>query len=793
MESQVNGVQAVNASSFAESYQYENLTSGSAGVWRSCPKKSLPAWLNFDLGTKVALEKLRIISTSRKLAPKEICVEYFDSNYKLRKGEEETLIFDASLPNYKRFQYFTLKAKVEAVRYIRIKILSNWGGESVQVNTILFFGQILECKELRPKEEQASVDEPRRWYVSDRVSYRTDVGKKWYEGRVIHVNCSDDNISYLIRDDSGWVKDNIKPENVQMPKHRKKPRKLLASCPEILLSPIVEAIEEDEEKPAKYSRCPSESWDSSSWDSSFWDSPHKESPSINFSFVGKHASLSFSSSSKDLGKKLFDEILPMVKDLSVGEEVREKGDCLAQEEPYKTKKAVERADVNFNLYPQGPQKHSTQVPSYKLSTQKLQNLKVKIPTSSHLTIKSNSPLEGGMINHRKSPTLKPHGQKIPKVYEKITSNIYQSSEHRIPTSIETNNQHTVSPPNKSKKIYDKKNPTFLGSSVEARNFKIKRLNQVYNMSQILKDGKPMFKNNNGLALWWYKELKMWMITKENLIGTDQSYAFTRDFASHPAKIVNKWKTYNRVTKGWDYDPGVITSTRENSEEKPHLETSLSAIKTHIRNRSKSVEAVGDIAIWKVVLSGFKLPKLNNVYLLQESLINDRPHFKSSSNIVLWWFHRRRFWMLSPLHLVKCDKSYACIQHAAAHPKDIEGSWQVYDRRLKKFVEDAEASILPGIAERVLLSGFQRAPKVNGVFIETSNFRGNHPRFIKYDKNRDLCLVLFHRSSTKQWCVIKEGKIDAIVSCKESGMHPLDFKDKKVWKDALGNKLHGVVT
>lgn len=793
MESKLNGVQAVNASSFAESYQYENLTSGSAGVWRSSPKKSLPAWLNFDLGANVVLEKIRIISTNRKLAPKEICVEYFDSNYKLRKGNEETLIFDASLPTYKRFQYFTLKAKVGAVRYIRIRILSNWGGESVQVNTIIFFGKILECKELRPKEEQASVDEPELWYVNDRVRYRTDVGKKWYEGRVIHINCSDD-MSYLIQDDLGWVKDNIKPENIQMPKHRKKPRKLWASCPEILLSPIVEASEEDEEKPVKKIRWLSESWDSSSWDSSFWESSYKDSPPINTSFVGKDECLSFSSSRINLDITFLDEILPMVEDLSVGEEAREKGDYLARKKAYKTKKAFEKADVKFNLSPQWPQKHRTPPPSYRLPAQKLRNLKVKIPTSSDLTIKPNGPFLGGVTNQRKSLELKTHGQKVPKVEWKITPNNNRSLGYRGPTSTgATNNHHTLSPPNKSKKIHVKKKRTFLGSSVEARNFKIKRLNQVYNICQIQKDGKPMFKNNNGLALVWYKELKMWMITKENLVGTDQSYAFTRDLASHPAKIVNKWKTYNKITEGWDYDPGVIRSTRESSEEKPQFEASLSEIKTHIWNQRKSVGAVGDIAIWKVVLNGFKVPKLNNVYLLQESLINDRPHFKSSSNIVLWWFHRRKLWMLSPLHLVKCDKSYACIQHAAAHPKDIEGRWQVYDRKLKKFVEDSGASILPGIAERVLLTGFQSAPKVNGVFIETSNFRGNLPRFIKYDENRNLSLVLFHRRSTKHWCVTKEGKIDAIVSCKEPGIHPREFKDKKVWRDALGNKLQGVVT
>jgi len=349
------------------------------------------------------------------------------------------------------------------------------------------------------------------------------------------------------------------------------------------------------------------------------------------------------------------------------------------------------------------------------------------------------------------------------------------------------------------------------SAVLARNFKIKRLNRIYKRCLKEKDGHPMYKNSNGLVLWWYKELEMWMISKEELVGTDKSYAFTRDIAVNPNDINNKWKTYNKVTKRWDPDPGTISSPAWLSDEKEQDHLTLAELKmlatnevtqaeppADVQNRRKNDGAAGekeDIVVWKVVLSGFRVPKLNNVYLLQENLINGRPHFKSSSGrIVLWWFHRRRFWMLSPQRLVGSDQSYACIEHTGEHPKDVEGMWQVYDRNLKKFVKNEGAAIQPGVAEKISLRGFSKVPNLNGVFIETRNWMCNRPTFLKYDAEANVALVLFYRNSTKQWCVTKDGEIGStpIVSCEEPGMHPRDYKDRRVWRDALDNILLGVV-
>lgn len=786
--SPIGGVLTVNASSSEQSCPYDNLNSGSIGCWRSDPTKPLPAWVNFDLGENVLLEKIRVISTTREMAPKLMSVDYFGNDLRLIGRDIATLTFNAAVPDYKKFQDFPLKEEDHAVKYIRLRILSKWGlSESVQLNAILFFGQRSQ-KGVKPlpragPEDNIPVYVPQQWYVNDRVRYRWEEGQKWYEGRVIHINNPDENgrITYLIRDDSGWVKDKITPRNTREPQYRRKPRKLRASCSEISLMPIVEAIEEEGKRRSEDedSSMASSSLSGERVDDDLDEDEQEDQPQTleipkeavednNLPSKDKEASLKLEESkvAAEDNKSLIDRKTEHRRKISynsvslfnVVEEQKRKppslDDNLSKDVTPEEELAAQKAHK--------AKKASKPIRVVSLGSSKTSPAEKK---EEKATISAKTTL----VEKKTQPPTRPLSKKSEKsAYAKKS---------------EKSHSERQKPKTKDRKF----------SGVLARNFKIKRLNRIYKRSLKEKDGHPMFKNSNGLVLWWYKDLEMWMISKEDLVGTDKSYAFTRESAVNPNDIVSKWKTYNKVTKKWDPDPGSISSPAWLSDEKEQDHLTLAELKTS----RKRDEAAGEeaIVVWKVVLSGFRVPKLNNVYLLQENLINGRPHFKSSSGrIVLWWFERRRFWMLSPQRLVGSDQSYACIEHTGDHPKDVKGLWQVYDRNKKKFVENEGAAIQPGVAEKISLSGFSKVPTLNGVFIETRNWRCNRPTFLKYDAEANVSLVLFYRNSTKQWCVTKDGEIGStpIVSCEEPGMHPRDYKDRRVWRDALDNILLGVV-
>jgi len=783
--SPIKGVLTVNASSSAKDFPYDNLNSGSAGSWRSDPESPLPAWLNFDLGENVLLEKIRVISTTREMAPKMISVDYFGNDLRLIGRDIATLTFNAALPDYQKFQEFVLKEEDHAVKYIRLRILSNWGAKSVQLNAILFFGKRSQ-KGVKPlpragPEDNVPAYVPQQWYVNDRVRYRWEEGQKWYEGRVIHINNPDKNgrISYLIRDDSGWVKDKISPQNTREPQYRRKPRKLRASCSEISLLPIVEALEEEGEK----------------------RSEDEDSSAASSSLSGERVD-------EDEDKEQEEEQPP---ELQISKQSTEDKNIPSKKKiPMKAEEPKAAAADNNSLL-EHKTGHQRKISYNSVSLFDVtEEQKSKPPTlddnpssSNEAVPKEEVAIKLGSLAHngQKAQKASSRNRVIPLGPKKVSPSKQSPAKvTRSGGTIERKSQAPTSPlSKKSQKSatsrWKPKEKVQKGACVLARNFKIKRLNKIYKKCLKEKDGHPMFRNSKGLVLWWYKELGMWMISKWELVGTDKSYAFTRDTSINPVDISSAWKTYNKKTKKWDPDPGAISSPSWLSDEKGEDHLTLSELKN--RRHSDEVAAGDDIVVWKVVLSGFRVAKLNNVYLLQENLINGRPHFKSSSGrIVLWWFHRRRFWMLSPQRLVGSDQSYACIEHVGKqkHPKDVQGMWQVYDRNLKKFVENEGAAIQPGVAEKVSLRGFSKVPHLNGVFIETRNWRCNRPTFLKYDAEADVSLVLFYRNSTRQWCVTKDGEIGStpIVSCEEPGLHPRDYKDRRVWRDARDNILLGVV-
>jgi len=298
------------------------------------------------------------------------------------------------------------------------------------------------------------------------------------------------------------------------------------------------------------------------------------------------------------------------------------------------------------------------------------------------------------------------------------------------------------------------------SVIIANNFKMMKLNGVYKIHHERRANRPMFRNPRGLVLW-FSEVETWMISQEHLIGTDKSYAFVRDLATHPLDISNPWNTFNKNTRSWDSDPGFITKLTDHKTGEDHDDDHLSLAalmaKNHVQ-RPITKEVESDTVSWKVTLHGFKLEKLNSEYVCMKDESSNYAHFISPTGLVLWWYSRRKLWMVSPERLVGTDKSYACVVDECTHPACISGVWQVYDKIEKKFLKDEGGNVHGGRAEKVSLRGFIGQPGMNGIFIETRIWLGQRPTFEKLGKRT---LVLFYRNSTNKWYVRQKGKTASI--------------------------------
>jgi len=289
---------------------------------------------------------------------------------------------------------------------------------------------------------------------------------------------------------------------------------------------------------------------------------------------------------------------------------------------------------------------------------------------------------------------------------------------------------------------------------------MKKLNGVYKIHHERRANRPMFINPMGLVLW-FSEVETWMISQEHLIGTDKSYAFVQDLATHPVDIFNPWNTFNRSTRSWDSDPGFITTSSEIKSEDDDDDDNLSLAALKAKNDRKKPsknEVENDIVSWKVILHGFKLEKLNGEYICQEDESNTYARFVSPSGLVLWWYSRRKLWMVSPVRLVGTDKSYACVEDECTHPSCISGVWKVYDKITKKFVKDGRGRVRTGRAKKVSLKGFMAQPEMNGIFVERRTRQSQRPTFEKLGKKT---LVLFYRNSTNNWYVRRDGVTESI--------------------------------
>jgi len=762
MSQPIENVQTVNASSSHSLHPYDNLNIGTNGPWRSDPNKSLPAWLNFDLGKNFLLNKIRVISTNREMAPKEISVDYFGNDLKLIGRDIARVTFNAALPDYTKFQDFRVVYDQNSVKYVRIRIISNWGARSVQLNRILFFGRESNkgIKATSPaiSEDSGPTYALQKWYTGDRVRYRWEKGQKWYEGRILHVNESNDGITYLIKDDSGWTKDKIKNSDTREPRYPRKPRKLKASCSEISLKTIVEDLGEEE-------------------------AAHDE------------------------------EILSGDDSLS---------DMENQEENKKEKLAVVIPDQT--KVTSSPKRTKVVTPKLVLPKRtdnrtKIINLKLASAASTARQpekVVEDPPAKVSPIKTK--VTLSPVRENPAEALQKIDPNLIPPVPitRTLPSSSSATTSKRTSQGSLSPR--KSKNGTLL-----AKNFKKKRLNGIYNQTNSPRSrgnspsGKrPMFKSSQGLVLWWFSNMRTWMISQQHQVGSNRSYAFVHDNGFHPLDIKGRWRTYNKMSaEKWDWDQGVITPPGQLEDEESltlaEIIRSRSQRQKDTRSPSKpkpikrvvTPEIEGDIVPWKVVCRGFRVCKLNSVYLRQKDQSGGRHRFMSTSGLVLWWYKQRKFWMISPKGLVGTDKSYACIQHKSMHPKDISGVWQVFDCEQRMFTNDKGAMVHPGVGERISLEGFPERLDLNGVFIEKRERQRQQPSFLKYIPERNITLVLFFRTDTRKWCITKVDERDGtpLASChdstpiamyKEIPPHPKLLRNGGEWKDGLNRNLKGRV-
>merc|ERR1719233_422558 len=167
----------------------------------------------------------------------ELCLDYFGNDLKLIENNIAKFEFDASSAEFRLYQDFRLCRQTHSVKFLRIRILSTWGAKFVKIKCIVFFGTPSNQGVKQFKQEELDPSEYAQWYIGDRVRYLGPDGKRWYEGKILHINPSD---TYLIQDDHGWVKDHIKPKNTRQPRYKRKPKKLTASTSQISVATIVE-------------------------------------------------------------------------------------------------------------------------------------------------------------------------------------------------------------------------------------------------------------------------------------------------------------------------------------------------------------------------------------------------------------------------------------------------------------------------------------------------------------------------------------------------------------------------
>jgi len=506
----IEATACVNASSSEKDYPFTNLTHGVSGHWASSCEQPLPAYLNFDLKKNYLLEKIRVTVPERESAPWELCLDYFGNDLKLIGNNIAKFKFDAPDDDFDRSQDFLLDCQVYSVMFIRIRILSTWGGKSVKIRGFNFYGNRCD-KGVKKFAEKASSDA--EWYIGDRVRYLGPDGKKWCEGRILHINPAD--TTYLIQDDHGWVKDHIKPKDTRKPRYSRKPRKLKASTSQISVQPIVEEKEEHV----------SDSSDSS-------ESSYDEAP-----FVMK-------------------EELEITKNA------------------LKTISEEKSTDIN---------------------------------------------------EAEAEPQIKIEEEEIPQ-------------------------------------------PSVKSKAVLAKGFSKDVLNGVYTRSPNLMGGRPMFKDGGGRVIWWYKDVKSWMICMAHLVGTDRAYACVQDSAMHPADIQSPWCVFIKAKRLW-----IANRT-----------ASVTPFNSCIFNVDDEKEDIPETVIAQDFRKG-----VNGIYKMTSATLCGRPMYQAlDMKIVLWWYLKMRMWMFSPAKHVGTEKCFCFSRDHAMYPYNVKAEWRSWTSKKKAYLPDA---------------------------------------------------------------------------------------------------------
>jgi len=737
MHLSIDNVQTVNASSSQPNFPYDNLDPGRKGPWRAKFDKLNPPWLNFDLGKSFIPKKIRVVSTLREMAPKQMIVDYFGNDRRLIGRDIARVTFEAASSDYMKYQDFNIVYEQHAVQYVRVRILSNWGAKFVQVNQMLFYGK--ESKKGLTADGKSTLGNLESthmtpdWDVHDRVRYKWEEGQKWYEGQIVHVNEVGEETTYLIKDDYGWHKNDIRLCNIREPRYHRKPRRMTASCPELSLGPILEDCSEDG-----------------------------------------------LSSDKDNS--------PSMKD---GAEEKELYSI--------TPKSCPKGEHHKSLKSISPKRMKIIVPEHEDNTSDTIGHSSRQPE----LVVDDSPRKREMISRKP---------------DKISSLKKSKRTPKAPVAITRTTSKATTPKKTSKRVIHSQRG---GTTLLAKNFTKKRINGIWKQcarqeGSPATDKRPMFKNSQGLVLWWFSNMETWMISKQHQVGSNRSYAFVHDNCFHPMDIKGRWRSYNKMlAEKWGWDQGIITTPSQPEHDdnltlvgimrnrSQHFKNERNSHKPQQPMRIITAGTVGEIVLWKVVLQGFRMSKLNSVYLRDQGPIAGRHSYISPSGLVLWWYSRRQFWMVSPKHLVGTDKSYACIHHKSIHPKNISGIWQVFDRDQRRFINDEGAMVRPGIAEKISLEGFPERLNLNGIYIEKRQRHGQPPTLVRYNEKDKITCALFFREETREWCITNENNLDGTpLAVFHDPSHIVIYSDisplrnllrnRGVWKDELDRTLSGRV-
>jgi len=217
-------------------------------------------------------------------------------------------------------------------------------------------------------------------------------------------------------------------------------------------------------------------------------------------------------------------------------------------------------------------------------------------------------------------------------------------------------------------------PKLKKKAVIAQGFSKESLNGVYSISPERKGGRPMYKDGGGRVIWWYRNVKTWMICMENLVGTDRAYACALDSAMHPADIKTPWNVYNKITGAFGLNPAAKISPFDSPT-------------FNLDDKKEEIPAT-------VIAKDFT-KAINGTYILTSARQYGRPMFqRSDMKITLWWYLKSQMWMFSPAKYVGTEKCFSYCQDSALYPYDVKSGWTSYTSATKRYLPDP-GLLIPG--------------------------------------------------------------------------------------------------